>query len=107
MDPEQKQAGDFRRKRLTKRTKVAILLIIGPTLLIAISVILFGFVNLIFNPTFWPTPDTESITNTPLGITIVNVCFFVVGATGIISWLPGLIIGATLLLKHPKDSPKT
>ena len=92
------------RKKLAKRTKVALLLIIAPTLMIAFALFSFSILNLIFNPTFWPTPDTEAVTNTPLGITILNVLFFAIGGAGIVAWLPGIIIGAVLLAKKPTNN---
>ncbi len=106
MDSNQSSTTEFKRKKLAGRTKLAMTLIIAPTLLIVVSLTLFALINLIFNPTFWPTPDTEALTNTPIGITLTNGFFFVLGAAGVIAWLPGLIIGAYLLIRRPKDKFK-
>lgn len=85
------------------RTKIiALLLILGPTLLIVSAFALFALTNLVLNPTFWPTPDSELVAPTPLGITIVNVTLFIMGSTGVIAWLPGIIIGVVLLSKAAK-----
>jgi len=106
MDSPQVPGTEFKRKKLVGRTKLAILLVIGPTLLIVTSFILFALINLILNPTFWPKADTEALANTPIAITIINAFFFVLGATGVIAWLPGVIIGAYLLIRRPKDKFK-
>jgi len=91
------------RKKLASRTKLALWLMIGPTALFAIALTLLALTNLIFNPTFWPTPDTEDFAATPIGITIVNVLLFTVGAIAALAWLPGIITGAVLLAKKPKE----
>ncbi len=85
------------RKNVSTRTKVALSLLLGPTVLIAVSFALFALLNLVFNPTFWPTPDTANFAATPVFITILNVILFTIGSIGIVSWLPGIIIGAVLL----------
>ena len=94
------------RKKVSGQTKLALWLILGPTVLIAVTFILFAVLNLVFNPTFWPTPDTSDFQATPLPITLLNILLFVTGVAGIIAWLPGLIIGAVLLAKRQKQTKK-
>lgn len=94
------------RKKVSGRTQLALWLILGPTVLVALVFIAFAIINLIFNPTFWMTPDTEDFAATPLIITILNVALFMLGSAGIVAWLPGIIIGAVLLSKRQKDTKK-
>ena len=102
--PTQTAAAPTHRKKLTGRTKAALWLLLGPTLLAIASLTIFALINLVFNPTFWPTPDTENFAETPLIITVINIFLFVIGSISIASWLPGLIIGAVLLIKRPKNA---
>lgn len=92
-----------KRKKITKRTKVALWLVLGPTVFATIAIILFTIINLVFNPTFWPTPDTEDFAATPIGITIANVFLLAVGSLSALAWLPGIVIGGILLAKKPKQ----
>ena len=94
------------RKKLAKRTNAALWLLIGPTVVGALVFIAFAIINLIFNPTFWPTPDTESFADTPLILTAINILLFTLGSISIIAWLPGIIVGALLLIKRPKADSK-
>ncbi len=91
-------------KKIAARTKIALWLLLGPTMLVVLAFIVFALINLVFNPTFWPTPDTEDFAATPLPITITNIALFVAAAVGMLAWLPGLITGAVLLIKRPKQT---
>jgi hypothetical protein len=88
--------------KMSTRTKGALWLLIAPTVMIIFTFAAFAIINLIFNPTMWPTPDTELFAPTPIGITISNVILFITGAVGIVSWLPGLILGTVLLATAKK-----
>lgn len=79
--------------------KLAIFALIVPGALFAFSLLMLLFINLIFNPTFWMTGDTEPVNPTPVAITVLNVIFAVTGAVGLISWLPATITGIYLLTK--------
>lgn len=92
------------RKKLSGRTVLALWLMLGPTVLIAAVLLVFAMINLIFNPTFWPTPDTEDFANTPFIITITNIILFALGTFATVAWLPGVVIGAILLIRRPKQS---
>ncbi|MEO6110157.1 MAG: hypothetical protein ABIP50_04060 [Candidatus Saccharimonadales bacterium] len=83
--------------KLDTRTKGALWLLIAPTGLLIITFIFFAIINWVFNPTMWPTPDTEAFAPTPIGITIANILLFVTGAVSVMTWLPGIIIGIVLL----------
>jgi hypothetical protein len=88
--------------KMSKRTIGALWLLIAPTVLIIFTFLAFTIINWIFNPTMWPRPDTELFAPTPIGITISNIILFFTGVIGIISWLPGLIIGTVLLATAKK-----
>ena len=79
--------------------KLAIVLLVTPSLLIVGSFIVLLAVNLVLNPTFWMTPDTEPVTPTPFLITALNGVFLIIGAAGILSIIPGLAAGVYLLRK--------
>lgn len=83
--------------------KLAIFLLVMPILVLAFSLFLLVVINLIFNPTFWMTGDTEPVSPTPLAITLLNVLFFTTGAIGFVSLLPGAIAGITLLVKSKTE----
>lgn len=83
--------------KMSKRTIGALWLLIAPTVLIIFTFAAFAILNWIFNPTMWPTPDTSPFAPTPIGITISNIILFITGVVGVITWLPGLIIGIVLL----------
>jgi hypothetical protein len=88
--------------KMSTRTKGALWLLIAPTVLIIATFLLFAIINWVFNPTMYPKPDTELFAPTPIGITISNVILFFTGVIGIVTWLPGLIIGIVLLATAKK-----
>ena len=89
-------------KKTTTRTKTALWLLIAPTGLVILTFSLFAVLNLVFNPTMWPTADTAEFASTPLLITIANITLFIMGAVGVTAWLPGLIAGIVLLATTKK-----
>jgi hypothetical protein len=85
--------------------KLALMFLIGPTALILIAVILSAFSNFI-NSSSQPVPASGDLfgeTN-PIS-TVLNIIVFLLGALGILVWLPGIIIGLILLLNknHAKN----
>ena len=86
------------RKRVSGRTQLTLWLMLAPTCMIALSLMLFAVLNLIFNPTFWPTPDTADFNVISFAITLFNIVLLVIGAFGVLAWLPGLVIGIILLI---------
>jgi len=89
---------------LKSHKKLAITLLTVPILLAIISFVMLIVVNLIFNPTFWMTPDTDPVTATPLVISVLNGIFITIGAIGLLSFLPGLITGVYLLAKQKQST---
>jgi hypothetical protein len=87
-------------------TKLAVILLVIPGLLAASSFIVLLVVNLIFNPTFWMTPDTEPVTPTPFYITALNGVFTTIGGIGLLSLLPGLVAGVYLLASKKRSITK-
>jgi hypothetical protein len=86
--------------------KHAILLLIAPSILFAFSLLMLAIINLIFNPTFWMTGDTEPVNSTPLIITVFNVLFIITGIVGLISFLPGVVVGVLLLVQSKQRQAK-
>ena len=80
--------------------KRAIILLVIPGLLVVSSFIILLVINLIFNPTFWMTPDTDPVTPTPIYITALNRVFITTGGIGLLGLLPGLVAGVYLLVKQ-------
>lgn len=88
-------------------TKLAIALFMLPILLVISSSVILLIINLIFNPTFWMTPDSEAVASTPVLITATNAMLIIVGAIGLVSLLPGLVVGVYLLVKRKRSMTKT
>ncbi|MFZ1250756.1 MAG: hypothetical protein WAR37_04900 [Candidatus Microsaccharimonas sp.] len=103
MDQQLDTQAEPAKKKIPSRTKKALILILAPTLMIIISFICFALINLVFNQTFWMKPDGEPVAETLLFVTILNIIFFTIGVVGIISWLPGIVIGGILLAKKPSS----
>jgi ABC-type sugar transport system permease subunit len=109
------------RKKVAPRTKVALWLIIAPTILIIVSFIGFAVTNFAFAGTSnesltqcdssqYSNPETiniackEQLFGEPSSAqTITNVILFITTGLGIITWLPGLIIGFVLLATRPRQ----
>lgn len=88
------------------RLKLAILALIVPGILFTFSLLMLVVINLIFNPTFWMTGDTEPVNPTPFGITVLNMLFLITGAVGLISLLPGIVAGILLLTRSKYRNTK-
>ncbi len=87
---------------MTKRTKGALWLLIAPTALIVLTFIVYAITNWVFSTVTPPPTEGELFSETPIGVAIVNVILFVVGALSTAAWLPGLIVGLVLLASPKK-----
>lgn len=86
-----------------KRTILALWLMIGPTALIIVTIALYALSNFI-SEQIDPGPDlTTTMYGAPtLGGMLINFALFIIGATAIMAWLPGLITGIVLLATKKK-----
>jgi hypothetical protein len=94
--PQSPQDGPIPPKRRHK--KLAFALLFGPTILLILSFLLYAVVNLITSPS-QPVSNSELFSEPSLVTTVSNILLFVLGTIGILSWLPGIIIGIILLNK--------
>lgn len=116
-------------KKRSRRTTVALWLLLGPTTLLIVSFLLFALINWM-TAGIAPEPSTANCSTTggtysaETGITtandaecslfgdsngagnttnvVANIMMFIVGAISFITWLPGIIIGSILLATKPK-----
>ena len=85
--------------RASSHKKLALTLLIGPTVLFVVSILAYAIVNAIVGSAE-PSPSSTDLFAPQNPITaVVNVILFLVGIVGILSWLPGIIIGIVLLAK--------
>lgn len=63
--------------------------LIGPTVLLIGSLLLYAIINFIFSGS--PTDETGPLK------TIINVILFLIGVVVTLTWLPGVIVGIILL----------
>lgn len=124
MDSNPQPPVQTNRKKLTQRTKIALMLVLGPTILIATSFIIFVITNVAFGyiPQTLPAAcEGSSLSLAEGGSTIQEECresllaaippvgmafnFALIGLMliGIAAWLPGLIAGLVLLVKKPTN----
>lgn len=95
--------------------KLPIFLIVGPIAMIILSIILYAIVNFIvgsFTSESTVTPsisdgasvsqggDAELYGDTSIFTTIANILLFLLGAVGMLTLVPGLIVGIILLNKR-------
>lgn len=108
------------KKNPSKRLTIALLLILGPTVLIALTFIITALINWTNVPNTLPAACSERLSSSlmaedtscpeqlfgeqPAAQTGINVLLFILGAIGVAAWLPGIIIGVVLLTKRPKSS---
>jgi hypothetical protein len=81
------------------KKRLALILIIGPTVLFVAAIIISALSNLFFSAQI---SESELFGQVPIGKTILNIFSFLFGAIAILTWLPGLIIGIILLTKQSK-----
>ena len=84
----------------SKRTVLALWLMIGPTALIVVTILLYAIMNFMFAQAA-PAGD-DLFAEQTAGQTIANIILFIVGAISVMTWLPGLIIGIILLATKKK-----
>lgn len=80
-----------------RHVKLALLLMIGPSVLLIAAIILGAVSNFAFSNTT-PAGDGLYPEDNPAR-TVINVIIYLAGAVTIITWLPGIIIGIILLNK--------
>jgi len=121
MDPQHPQPVHTHRKKLSGRTKLGLWLLLGPTILIAASFILFATTNFIFGnvPDAIPAECTAELSSGSASLSdeacqeslfgeqsrleaFLNSMLFLAGAIGVLTWLPGLVIGIVLLATKVK-----
>jgi glycerol uptake facilitator-like aquaporin len=88
--------------KITGRTKASLWLLIAPTAAIVVSLVMFAILNMVANPTMWPTADGEAFAPTPIGITVINILLFIIGVTGVATFFPALVVGIVLLATAKK-----
>lgn len=115
-------------KKMSGRTKAALWLMIAPTTLLVLSFFLFALVNWVLptgvandSPNCTPSTSDYSISEginaangdedclafsreTGTFTTIANIFLFLAGSIGVLSWLPGLVIGIILLATKPRQT---
>lgn len=74
-----------------------------PIVLLISSLVLLVISNLIFNPTFWMIPDGEPINATPIATTIVNGVLLFTGTIGLVTLLPGVVLGVITLTRNKRS----
>lgn len=77
--------------------------LLGPTLLLVITIFTYAVVNFLIADT--AQSSSELFTTSPLGA-IFNILMFLVGALVILTWLPGIIAGIVLLATRRKLPPR-
>lgn len=111
----------YKKKKVPKRTKLALWFILGPTLLLFATLLGYAVVNFAIGGISQSTPATcidsgdfsQSVTTdeacqsdlfaNPSPVkTALNIVFFLTGAIGVLTWLPGLIAGIVLLATRPR-----
>jgi hypothetical protein len=80
-------------KKMTKRTKIALWLLIAPTVLIIVGIMLASIAN-------WVLFSYDLLNSNALAVTI-NILTYLIGIVGFLAWLPGLIVGIVLLATPP------
>jgi ABC-type sugar transport system permease subunit len=105
------------------RTKLALWLMIGPTLLIILAFVGYAILNLATSSMTEPSANCDTSSQRPLdnegsssdapcdlftdtspAQSIGNILLYLVGAIAFLTWLPGLITGIVLLATRPKST---
>lgn len=82
-----------------KRTMLAIILLVGPTILFILTILISSIGHLLLSEA---TSSGSLFAEPSTGMKIVNVVTFVTAALSFLSWLPGMIIGIILLATKKK-----
>lgn len=123
MDQDSQQSAHTHRKKVTGRTKLALSLILGPTVLFALCFILFAVTNTAGGNIPSEIPDSctqvsigdggandqrdctdELFGKTTASESTINTLIFFFAGVAILTWLPGLIAGIILLAKKPNNT---
>ena len=102
MDPATLPQLPAQQRKMTGRTKLALWLMIGPAALLIVSFIGYAIINWIFMSAPAATDSTGLFTAESPAKVIFNIIFFLTSVVGIITGLPGLIIGIVLLATPKK-----
>ena len=84
-------------KKSKKQLTWALICLLGPTVLIVLSLLIYAVANFFVSAGSTPTADGDLFGEPPLFKTIANVILFVVGGIATLTWLPGIIVGIVLL----------
>lgn len=89
--------------KISKRTLLALWLMIGPTGLWIVTFLGYAISNLVFSSAVNTgiNNGADLFGSGGIAIVIVNIILFLTGTAAFISWLPGLIIGIVLLSTKP------
>lgn len=92
-------------KPMSKRTKTALWLLIGPTALWVLIIVLYVVTNIVLASSAGTNSGfnngASSFGSVDIVQTIINILTFFLTLVALISWLPGLIIGIVLLSTKP------
>jgi len=102
MDPATLPQLPAQQRKMTGRTKLALWLMIGPAALLIVSFIGYAIINWIFMSAPAAADSTGLFTAESPAKVIFNIIFFLTSAIGVITGLPGLIIGIVLLATPKK-----
>ncbi len=81
-----------------KRAKLALWLMIAPTVLFAATFICYAIVNFVmFSTTPTDVNSTELFATQNPVQSVLNVILFITGVISFLAWLPGIITGIVLL----------
>jgi hypothetical protein len=82
------------------KLRLSVSAIIAQILAIVFAIVGLLIVNVIFNPTFWMTPDSDPVTATPLLITVLNGVFITLGAVGFLSLIVSSLLSLYSILRR-------
>lgn len=115
-------------KKVSGRTKAALWLMIAPTALLVLTFVLYAGINWVLAAGVTSDPsnctpatsdysisqglnaipndeDCSTVSHeTSIFATLVNIFLFLAGVIGVLSWLPGLVIGIVLLATKPRQT---
>lgn len=94
------------RKKIAGRTILALWLILGPTVLIIFSFLIYAISNYITG-SLPSDSQNEMFATSSVPQTFLNIFLFGALGLGMLAWLPGLIAGIVLLTTRPKQNTPT
>ncbi|MES2630883.1 MAG: hypothetical protein V4611_02920 [Patescibacteria group bacterium] len=108
MDPNQQNITAPKQK-MSKRTKIALWCLIGPTALYIVVFALFAIINLVLAGTVPASTGGNSenlFGETSIFASILNIILFVAGLIAFVTWLPGIIFGIVILTTKKSSQPQ-